>query len=88
MSEQKIRVRLEQPVILEVEIPPEKLGQLQSVINLINKDIRSDEVNADLSEAAIVRILRLPGKEFIDAPYFSLIRGYMTPMALQVVSEE
>lgn len=87
MSEQKIRVRLEQPVILEVEIPPEKLGQLQSVINLINKDICSDEVNADLSESAIINILRVPGPEFLFAPYFSLIRGYMTPMALQVVPE-
>lgn len=80
--------RIEPPTVLEAEIPPKRLGALQDVIDFLNKGVWKDEFPIDSSEAEIVKILGLPDEEYLDAPYFSVTRGYLAPFTLHVVSEE
>lgn len=88
MSVKRIFVRIERPIVLEIEIAPEKLGSLGDAIDLLNKGISDDALPAALTEAEIVEMLGLPSEEHLDTRNFSVTRGYLAPFTLHVVPEE
>lgn len=88
MSEERILVRIEQPTVLEIEIEPERLGLLRAALDLLNKGLRDNESQADLSAAEIVRMLVLPSEEYLDGRSFSVTRGYLAPFTLHAASRD
>lgn len=88
MSVKRIFVRIERPVVLEVEIAPEKLELLGDAIDLLNKGVCDNEFPTALTDAEIVKMLGLPSETQFDTRNFSVTRGHLAPFTLHVVPEE
>lgn len=88
MSVKRIFVRIERPVVLEIEIAPERLGLLGDAIDLLNKGVCDNEFPTALTDAEVVEMLGLPSEDLLDTQNLSVTRGYLAPFTLHVVPEE